>query len=39
MILLGFFPLLKFSCCMILMTVLFLKALNLVAMNISQYFF
>ena len=33
------FPLLKFSCCMVLMTELFLKALTLVAMNISQSFF
>ena len=33
------FPLLKFSCCMVLMTELFLKALNLVAMNISHSFF
>ena len=36
----GFlFPLLKFSCCLILITELFLKALNLFAMNISQSFF
>ena len=39
MILLDFFLLLKFSCCMILITELFLKALSLVAMNISQSFF
>ena len=36
----GFlFPLLKFFCCMILITELFLKALNLFAMNTSQSFF
>ena len=33
------FPLLKFSCCMILITEFFLKALNYVAMNIRQYIF
>ena len=33
------FPLLKFPCCGILFIELFLKALNLVAMNISQSFF
>ena len=36
----GFlFPLLKFPCCGILFIELFLKALNLLAMNISQSFF